>query len=107
MPSPATDTQESAKQDKQDVVSEESNANGPPTGSATLSSEDSALLDSYFGTAVREEIVQLYERVLKKPDAKAGSFGSVSSDPITDRQRRTQLHKVRLYDAELFIVVMY
>lgn len=59
-----------------------------------LSADDRALLDSYFGANVRTAVVKLYENVLRSPQAKPGSLGFVSSEPITDRQLRGKLHQV-------------
>jgi hypothetical protein len=59
-----------------------------------LSAEDEVLLDKYFGAGVREQIVKLYEKILAKPNEKAAAYGSVTSEPILDRELRTKLHQV-------------
>lgn len=58
-----------------------------------LSSEDEVLLDGYFGAEVRGKIVKMYQHILSKPDQKAAVYGSVTSDPILDRELRTKLHQ--------------
>lgn len=58
-----------------------------------LSTEDEALLDNYFGADVRDQIVKMYKRILAKPNEKAATYGSVTSEPILDRALRTQLHQ--------------
>jgi hypothetical protein len=69
-------------------------ANNRSTDNFALSSEDTALLDSYFGADTRHSIVNMHEKILQKLNAKPASFGSISSQPIADRQLRTKIHKV-------------
>jgi hypothetical protein len=79
------------------VVSEGPVADAELTIGFTLTAHDTALLDSYFGVDVRTAILKLYEKVLRNPQAKPGSLGFVSSEPITDRQLRGQLHQVIIF----------
>ncbi|TAQ88272.1 hypothetical protein B7494_g3369 [Chlorociboria aeruginascens] len=58
-----------------------------------ISPEDNEKLNSYFGPALKDGIVKLYEKILAKPDAKPASFGSLLSEPITDRALRGRLHQ--------------
>lgn len=60
----------------------------------TLTAGDEALLDNYFGADVREQVLKLYKKVLAKPNEKAAAYGSVTSQPILDRELRTKLHQV-------------
>lgn len=62
--------------------------------SFALTPEDNALLDNYFGASVREQIVKMYKKILAKPNEKAATYGSVTSEPILDRELRTKLHQV-------------
>lgn len=62
-----------------------------------LAPEDEVLLDTYFGANVREQIVKMYKKILAKPNEKAATYGSVTSEPILDRELRTKLHHVRYY----------
>lgn len=62
-----------------------------------LAPEDEVLLDTYFGADVREQIVKMYKKILAKPNEKAATYGSVTSEPILDRELRTKLHHVRDY----------
>jgi tRNA pseudouridine13 synthase len=68
-----------------------------------LTPEDEALLDKYFGATVRIDIIKMYQEILAKPNQKAAVYGSVTSQPITDRELRTQLHKDmrRIFDSKL------
>lgn len=84
-------------EDVPQVASEGLLADPEPTNGFTLSSDDTTLLDSYFGVDVRTAIVKLYGKVLRNPHAKPGSLGSVFSEPITDRQLRGRLHQVIIY----------
>lgn len=60
----------------------------------TLSDEDIAILDSYFGPELRDNIVRMHRKILEKPDAKPFIFGSLVSRPIHDREQRTKIHQV-------------
>jgi hypothetical protein len=62
--------------------------------SFALVPEDELLLDKYFGASVREQIVKMYKKILAKPNEKAATYGSVTSEPILDRELRTKLHQV-------------
>lgn len=62
--------------------------------SFALAPEDEVLLDNYFGADVREQIVKMYKKILAKPNEKAATYGSVTSEPILDRELRTKLHHV-------------
>jgi hypothetical protein len=65
--------------------------------SFALAPEDEVLLDNYFGANVREQIVKMYKKILAKPNEKAATYGSVTSEPILDRELRTKLHQVCEY----------
>jgi hypothetical protein len=80
--------------DVSQVVSAGPLTDSEPKNGFTLSADDTALLDSYFGTNVRTAVMKLYEKVLRNPLSKPGSLGSVFSEPITDRQLRGRLHQV-------------
>lgn len=62
--------------------------------SFALTPDDEVLLDNYFGADVREQIVKMYKKILAKPNEKAATYGSVTSEPILDRELRTKLHHV-------------
>jgi hypothetical protein len=82
------------EQNRPQPISEGAAPDTQRTDSFTLSADDTALLDSYFGVNVRMAILKLHEKVLLNPKAKPGSLGSVYSEPITDRQLRGKLHQV-------------
>lgn len=65
--------------------------------SFALAPEDEVSLDNYFGADIREQIVKMYKKILAKPNEKAATYGSVTSEPILDRELRTKLHHVRDY----------
>ncbi|KFZ07994.1 hypothetical protein V502_09614, partial [Pseudogymnoascus sp. VKM F-4520 (FW-2644)] len=71
--------------------------------SFALTPEDEVLLDNYFGADVREQIVKMYKKILAKPNEKAATYGSVTSEPILDRELRTKLHHDmrRIFDSRL------
>ncbi|KFY02211.1 hypothetical protein O988_02324 [Pseudogymnoascus sp. VKM F-3808] len=71
--------------------------------SFALVPEDEVLLDNYFGANVREQIVKMYKKILAKPNEKAATYGSVTSEPILDRELRTKLHQDmrRIFDSKL------
>ncbi|KFY37287.1 hypothetical protein V494_04829 [Pseudogymnoascus sp. VKM F-4513 (FW-928)] len=71
--------------------------------SFALTPEDEVLLDNYFGADVREQIVKMYKKILAKPNEKAATYGSVTSEPILDRALRTKLHQDmrRIFDSRL------
>jgi tRNA pseudouridine13 synthase len=59
-----------------------------------ISTEQDALLTELFGTAFKDEIVKFHEKVLAKPDAKAGTFGQLLSHAIEDKTIRGQAHSL-------------
>ncbi|OBT60659.1 hypothetical protein VE03_09923 [Pseudogymnoascus sp. 23342-1-I1] len=68
-----------------------------------LAPGDEVLLDKYFGADVREQIFKMYKKILAKPNEKAATYGSVTSEPILDRELRTKLHQDmrRIFDSRL------
>lgn len=82
------------KADGSRPVSEGTVVDPRPIDGFTMSTDDTAILDSYFGVHTRVAILNLHEKLLLNPQAKPGSLGSVSSEPITDRQLRGRLHQV-------------
>jgi hypothetical protein len=85
-------------QNGEKLAADQKDATGTEQASAALSPDDFDLLDSFFGPAVRELVVKLYEKVLQQPNAKPASLGTVTSDPINDRQLRTKIHGVSTRD---------
>lgn len=59
-----------------------------------LSDTDALLLDSYFDETTRHTIVKFYERITAQPNARAQTFGSIFTPPMSDRQLRGQMHAV-------------
>ncbi|KAK2628542.1 hypothetical protein QTJ16_001645 [Diplocarpon rosae] len=65
---------------------------GTPEGSE-ISLEDEALLVGWFGPTLTKEIIELYKRILAKPNAKAASFGEpLMSQPLLDKRLRGIIH---------------
>lgn len=99
----ATVANEVAQATAPTTVEQPKTSAAPPTPASTaavadsfaLGSEDGVLLDNYFGANVREQIVKMYKKILAKPNEKAATYGSVTSEPILDRELRTKLHQVR------------
>ena len=54
---------------------------------------DDDLLETYFGRTLKHELLTFHEKILSKPTAKPSTFGSLLSDPITDRPLRGRLHQ--------------
>jgi tRNA pseudouridine13 synthase len=57
-----------------------------------VSQNDHQLLAKYLGATLKDELLNFYARILLKPNAKPASFGSLLSEPITDRVMRGRLH---------------
>jgi tRNA pseudouridine13 synthase len=68
-----------------------------------VSSDDQALLTSYFGAILTDELIKFHCKVLSRPDAKPAVFGFLLSDPITDKAIRGQLHQDvrRIFESHL------
>ncbi|KAH8821740.1 putative Multisubstrate pseudouridine synthase 7 [Xylogone sp. PMI_703] len=58
----------------------------------TISPEDDAVLITYFGEDLRNDVIALYKRILEKPDAKPSAFGQLFTNSIPDRAFRGKLH---------------
>lgn len=58
-----------------------------------LVSADDELLTSYFGQDLKSRVVELYKKILTKPDAKPVVFGHLLTEPIKDRAYRGQIHQ--------------
>ena len=58
-----------------------------------INPEDHELLIKYFGATLKDELVTFHEKILCKPTAKPAVFGSLLSEPITDRPLRGRLHQ--------------
>ncbi|RDW70150.1 hypothetical protein BP5796_08547 [Coleophoma crateriformis] len=71
----------------------EPNLDEPKTRASLLSADDEALLASYFGDTIKEQLIKFHAEVVSKPDKKASLFGSLMSDPIPDKEIRTKVHQ--------------
>lgn len=58
-----------------------------------ISPGDHELLTKYFGATLKDELVTFHEKILAKPTAKPAVFGSLLSEPISDRPLRGRLHQ--------------
>ena len=54
--------------------------------------KDHELLTKYFGATLKDELIEFHGKILSKPKAKPATFGSLLSEPITDRPLRGRLH---------------
>ena len=87
---------ESQQKDGSEDLSKEATSKGKTLDRSFINPEDIAILDKYLTTDVRSQILKLYEMVMQKPNARPSSFGSVNTNPVTDRQIRTQIHQVNI-----------
>jgi tRNA pseudouridine13 synthase len=69
----------------------------------TLSDDDRALLDSYFGADVAQKIITLHDRARASPKARPYEFGRIQSSVVTDRDLRTKMHQAirRIFASQL------
>ena len=65
--------------------------------------DDEAFLHSALGADATQKLVNLYRKILKSPDAKAKTYGKVQSEPMADRELRTQTHQAlrRIFSSKL------
>ena len=69
----------------------------------SISAENAQKLTEAFGATFANEIIQFHQKVLSKPDAKAGVFGSIVSWQIHDKSVRTSVHQLirSIFDSRL------
>lgn len=58
-----------------------------------IAPSDEEVLVKYFGNNLKNDIIQLHQKILAKPGAKPAVFGALFTEPITDRQLRGRLHQ--------------
>jgi tRNA pseudouridine13 synthase len=65
--------------------------------------EDFQLLIDYFGHDLTEKIFKMYQNILAKPSAKPSTFGTIQTEPITDKETRGRIHGDirRIFDSKL------
>lgn len=93
----ASDVKSAAKQEvesdirqvAQQVAQQEENS----TPIFVIAPGDEELLVKYFGENLKNDIVQLNQKILRKPGAKPAVFGALFTEPITDRPLRGRLHQ--------------
>jgi tRNA pseudouridine13 synthase len=61
--------------------------------SFNLEPEDKQLLIKYFGDTVAKDLLEFHNKIISKPAAKSSFFGSLLSEPITDRVLRGRIHQ--------------
>ncbi|TVY50580.1 Multisubstrate pseudouridine synthase 7 [Lachnellula cervina] len=94
-----------APQPSSDVKSEAGALTEPPSANVTpgeiftstetqdrIKPEEFQLLISYFGHDLTEKIFKMYQSILAKPGAKASTFGTIQTEPITDKEIRGRIH---------------
>ncbi|TVY76006.1 Multisubstrate pseudouridine synthase [Lachnellula suecica] len=81
------------------VLSKRPSSNIPTGGAAAtteapiqLKPEDRELLIGYFGNDLTTKICEMYQNILSKPAAKSTIFGTIKTEPITDREIRGRIH---------------
>lgn len=68
-----------------------------------LSEEDKQTLYGIFGEATTAKITDLYAAVIRRPDRKPRDHGTIKSDIIPDKSKRTEAHGAvrRIFDSKL------
>ncbi|GAD94263.1 pseudouridine synthase TruD/Pus7 [Paecilomyces variotii No. 5] len=68
-----------------------------------ISEEDNALLKSFFGDDITQQILNLNKRALSDLKARPSDLGKVKSGTIDDRDLRTKIHQAirRIFDSKL------
>ncbi|KAK4986863.1 multisubstrate pseudouridine synthase 7 [Elasticomyces elasticus] len=59
---------------------------------AAISVEDRSKIEDIFGEKTTKAMLNLYGNIKAKPDRKARDFNALYSDPIDDKQKRTDAH---------------
>lgn len=59
---------------------------------ASISAESMSTLSAIFGEKTSEAIRSLYGKVVANPDKKTRDYGNLVSDPVVDKQQRTNAH---------------
>ncbi|TVY17982.1 Multisubstrate pseudouridine synthase 7 [Lachnellula arida] len=104
-PAPEVSKENVAPQPSSDVKSEAGALTEPPSANAIpgeqftstetqdrIKPEEFQLLISYFGHDLTEKIFKMYQSILAKPGAKASTFGTIQTEPITDKEIRGRIH---------------
>lgn len=58
----------------------------------SISAQDKSALESIFGEATTTSMIDLYAKIFARPNRKARDFGSIQSQEIDDKQKRTDAH---------------
>ncbi|PQE22202.1 pseudouridine synthase Pus7 protein [Rutstroemia sp. NJR-2017a WRK4] len=68
-----------------------------------LRPNDLELLAEYFGSNLALQIVGMDKKIQQKPNAKPATIGSLTSEPVDDKQRRGRLHQFvrRVFEGRL------
>ena len=68
-----------------------------------LTSEDDALMSSFFPPETVRDILSLFNRVINSPHRNTKEYGAVKSGEITDRELRTKIHQAirRIFSSRL------
>ncbi|PQE12108.1 uridine synthase protein [Rutstroemia sp. NJR-2017a BVV2] len=68
-----------------------------------LRPNDLELLAEYFGSTLAPQIVEMDKKIQQKPNAKPATIGSLTSEPVDDKQRRGRLHQFvrRVFEGRL------
>lgn len=103
---PATTDSTSAARSPETQQTQEKPADTPSSEGVEfqISEEDNALLVSFFGDDVTQQILNLNKRALSDLKARPSDLGKVkSSATITDRDLRTKIHQAirRIFDSKL------
>ncbi|TVY34387.1 Multisubstrate pseudouridine synthase [Lachnellula occidentalis] len=104
-PVPEVSKENVAPQPSSDVKSEAGALTQPPSANGTpgelftstenrdrIKPEEFQILIDYFGHDLTEKIFKMYQSILAKPGAKASTFGTIQTEPITDKDIRGRIH---------------
>lgn len=90
------------KSEDNEAISEslnaESSSYGSSSGAASIPPAfmivpgDDQVLEKYFGSTLKNEIINLHDKILAKPGAKPAVFGALFTEPITDKIARGRIH---------------
>ena len=85
------------------VIQDEPSGINNATPAFVVPPTDQETLVSYFGTALKDELINFHQKVLSMPYAKPAYFGELLSKPITDKSVRGRLHQDirRIFDSDL------
>lgn len=76
--------------------------------SFNLSADDESLLIAYFGVKVKDQILELHEKILANPTTKPDTFWPIYTSKIKDRALRGAIDYAvrRIFNSKLYTIVL-